>query len=145
AVGAVRPGQGRAGRGRLDEGRPVGNVVGRVAQQVARGEVEDGQGRVGGPVGLLEHGQSSRSSRDGTGPPPSGIQRPESRHLTASWKPCAAANSWNQRPSGEWRVMPSNSVARIWVPCRPMLSYAWLIMSFCMASWLVGTPAMRSA
>src|SRR5690606_40881348 len=98
------------------EGRPAGNGGGHVAQQVARGEVEDGQGGVGGPVGLVEHGQSSRSSRDGTGPPPSGIQRPESRHLTASWKPCAAANSWNQRPSGEWRVTPSHRAGGVGVP-----------------------------
>src|SRR5947209_7452482 len=41
--------------------------------------------------------------------------------------------------------MPSNRVASSCVPCRPMLSYAWLIMSFCMTSWLMGTPAILSA
>ena len=31
------------------------------------------------------------------------------------------------------------------MPCRPIWSYAWFTISFCMASWFVGTPAMRSA
>ncbi len=73
------------------------------------------------PVGTYLYSSSS-SAAVGTGPPPSGIGRPESRHRTAAGNPCCAADSWNQRPSGECRVMPSNRVARIWVPARPMLS-----------------------
>ena len=41
--------------------------------------------------------------------------------------------------------MPSNSVARVCVLVRPMLSYAWLTISFCIAGWLIGSPAIRSA
>ena len=41
--------------------------------------------------------------------------------------------------------MPSKSVAIVCVVWRPMLSSAWLTISFCIASWLVGTLAMRPA
>jgi len=51
-----------------------------------------------------------------------GIGSPLSRRRTASWKPRSAAYCVNHTPSGEWRVMPSSSVASIWVPASPMLS-----------------------
>jgi len=72
------------------------------------------------PVSVACHGQCCPGSWSVS--PPSGIHRPESRHSTAAWKPSSEARCWNQRPSGEWRVMPSKTVARIWVPWRPMLS-----------------------
>ena len=41
--------------------------------------------------------------------------------------------------------MPSNSVAIVWLVSRPILAIAWLIASFCIISWFLGTPASRSA
>ena len=69
---------------------------------------------------------------------------PVSRSCTACFQPTCSTRALKFMPSGEWRVMPSNTVAR---RCVSLIFYstAALITIFCMASWLIGTDAIRTA
>ena len=95
------------------------------------------------PRGLTRRSAVSMGEPPGPAADP-GIAAPESRSTTACLKPTSSARALNATPSGVWREMPSKSVARSCVEARPMLSYAWLIISFCIMSWFLGMLAGRA-